>query len=106
MVALRSSYGHSMIVDPWGSVLAQCGDGEGVAVAPISKDYLNSIRGSMPVEQHRRRDLYHVAAVGDGEEGKTEAQEKFTFGSSGAVIHGWVCKCLNFLMLLVLDDMP
>ena len=40
----RSSYGHSLIVDPWGTVIAQAGEGVGVATAPIDLDYLaNSI---------------------------------------------------------------
>ena len=42
--AKRSSYGHSMIVDPWGVVVAQCGEGEGVAMANIDLEYLNNIR--------------------------------------------------------------
>ena len=54
----RSSYGHSMIVDPWGVVLAQCGEGVGVATANIDLDYLASVRTNMPVQTHRRADLY------------------------------------------------
>ena len=52
----RSSYGHSMIVDPWGVVVAQCGEGEGVAIADIDLTYLDSVRANMPVQQHRNRD--------------------------------------------------
>ena len=52
----RSSYGHSMIVDPWGVVVAQCGEGEGVAIADIDLTYLDSVRANMPVHQHRNRD--------------------------------------------------
>eukprot|EP00057_Strongylocentrotus_purpuratus_P033107 XP_790158.2 PREDICTED: nitrilase homolog 1 [Strongylocentrotus purpuratus] len=54
----RASYGHAMIVDPWGAVIAQCSEGEGVAVAQIDPDYLQKIRTSMPVWNHRRNDLY------------------------------------------------
>merc|ERR1740123_1679355 len=54
----RSSYGHSLIVDPWGTVIAQVGEGVGVATAPIDLDYLASVRRNMPVQQHRRPDLY------------------------------------------------
>ena len=54
----RSSYGHSMIVDPWGVVTAQCGEGVGVATADIDLDYLARVRRNMPVQQHRRHDLY------------------------------------------------
>merc|ERR1719391_1395561 len=54
----RSSYGHSMIVDPWGVVVAQCGEGVGVATADIDLAYLDKVRVNMPVQQHRRHDLY------------------------------------------------
>lgn len=50
----RQSYGHAMIVDPWGTVLAQCGEGPGVAVAEIDPDVVGGIRASLPSLQHRR----------------------------------------------------
>ena len=56
----RSSYGHSMIVDPWGVVVAQCGEGEGVAIADIDLTYLDSVRANMPVQQHRNRDVSRI----------------------------------------------
>jgi len=59
----RSSYGHSMIVDPWGVVVAQCGEGEGVAMASIDMEYLHTVRKNMPVQQHRRRDLYGLVEI-------------------------------------------
>jgi len=59
----RSSYGHSMIVDPWGVVVAQCGEGEGVAMANIDLEYLNNIKRNMPVQQQRRTDLYGVVGI-------------------------------------------
>jgi predicted amidohydrolase len=54
----RESYGHAMIIDPWGTVVAQCRDGEGVAVADIDSAWLKGIRARVPVWQHRRPDLY------------------------------------------------
>ncbi len=82
----RASYGHSIIIDPWGTVLAQCGgEGEDVAVAPLDLKYLEGIRTSMPVMQHRRSDLY-----GLGVEGERclndDTEDKFPFGSSGSII--------------------
>ena len=56
----RSSYGHSMIIDPWGSVIAQCSEGEGVASAYINLDYLEKVRKNMPVWAHRRNDIYSL----------------------------------------------
>lgn len=50
----RISYGHALIVDPWGTVLAQCGEGQGVAVATIEPALVESIRTSLPSLKHRR----------------------------------------------------
>lgn len=54
----RESYGHAMIIDPWGTVVAQCRDGEGMAVADIDRAWLERVRARVPVWQHRRPDLY------------------------------------------------
>ncbi|XP_071502420.1 nitrilase and fragile histidine triad fusion protein NitFhit-like [Diadema antillarum] len=56
----RASYGHAMIVDPWGAIVAQCSEGESVAVAAIDLAYLQRVRTSMPIWDHRRTDLYPV----------------------------------------------
>ncbi len=50
----RVCYGHAMIVDPWGCVLAQCGEGEGVAVATIDTDVVARVRSQLPSLKHRR----------------------------------------------------
>ncbi len=50
----RVSYGHALIVDPWGCVVAECSDGEGVAVATIDPGYVQKVRGELPSLQHRR----------------------------------------------------
>nr|XP_022299458.1 nitrilase homolog 1-like [Crassostrea virginica] len=54
----RSSYGHAMVVDPWGVVLAQCTDGIDVCFAEINLNFIKKIREEMPVMQHRRPSLY------------------------------------------------
>ncbi|XP_018427056.1 PREDICTED: nitrilase homolog 1 [Nanorana parkeri] len=54
----RTSYGHAMVVDPWGTVVAQCRDGPGVCYAEIDLAYLHRVRREMPVQSHRRADLY------------------------------------------------
>ncbi|XP_069074380.1 deaminated glutathione amidase [Pleurodeles waltl] len=54
----RASYGHAMVVDPWGSIIAQCQEGTGLCYAEIKLDYLHRIRQEMPVCNHRRLDLY------------------------------------------------
>lgn len=53
--AKRESFGHAVIVDPWGTVIAQCSDGTGIAVAEIDLHFLQSVRQRMPMAQHRRR---------------------------------------------------
>ncbi len=50
----RQSYGHSLIIDPWGTVLADCPDGEGVALAEIDLAAQDRIRQELPALQHRR----------------------------------------------------
>lgn len=49
-----SDYGNSMIVDPWGRVLARAADQEGVVVAPLDIDYLERVRRELPALQHAR----------------------------------------------------
>lgn len=51
---LRESYGHSMIVDPWGHVVARASDGPGLALAEIDLDRIEQVRRAIPVSQHRR----------------------------------------------------
>jgi predicted amidohydrolase len=50
----RSSYGHALVVDPWGVVLAECGDHEGVALARLDFEYQDQVRTALPVLSHRR----------------------------------------------------
>jgi len=50
---LRESFGHAMIVDPWGQVVAMAADGLGVALAEIDPTRTESIRSSIPVIDHK-----------------------------------------------------
>lgn len=52
--ASRETWGHSMIIDPWGNVMARVEKGEGIAIAEIDLDYLHDLRSRMPVQAHRR----------------------------------------------------
>jgi deaminated glutathione amidase len=49
----RRSYGHSMIVDPWGVVVAQCSEGPGFCIAEIDPDRLADVRNEIPSLRHR-----------------------------------------------------
>ena len=48
----KPSYGHSMIIDPWGTVLAQSPDGDGVITADLDFQRLAQIRASLPALDH------------------------------------------------------
>lgn len=50
----RQTFGHSMIVDPWGAVLACHKHNEGFALAELDLEKLTRIRSKFPVLQHRR----------------------------------------------------
>jgi predicted amidohydrolase len=52
------THGHSMIVDPWGLVLAQIPDGEGLAVADLDFARMEEVRARLPALRHRRLDVY------------------------------------------------
>ncbi|WP_053232321.1 carbon-nitrogen hydrolase family protein [Sandaracinus amylolyticus] len=49
----RRSYGHALICDPWGTILAECGEGEGFATAWIDTTVVEKVRGSLPSLRHR-----------------------------------------------------
>jgi deaminated glutathione amidase len=51
---LRHSYGHSLIINPWGEIVAEIQDGEGYCTADIDLNQVTRIRTSMPVQDHRR----------------------------------------------------
>ena len=53
----RSSFethGHTMIVDPWGKILAELPEGAGTVLADIDLDYLEKVRAELPALKHRR----------------------------------------------------
>jgi len=50
----RFTYGHSLIADPWGHVVAKVSDGPGYATARIDPKMLKRVRRDMPVLEHRK----------------------------------------------------
>ena len=49
---LVSTYGHSMVVDPWGHVVAQVGDHVGTTTVRIDDAYKEQVRAALPVHRH------------------------------------------------------
>ena len=50
----RSTYGHSLIIDPWGKILAELGTEPGVATADIDAAQVARVRGMLPALEHDR----------------------------------------------------
>lgn len=50
----RQTYGHSLVVDPWGEVLLDMGESPGVALVDIDPVRVAEARGRLPVLDHRR----------------------------------------------------
>jgi nitrilase len=50
----RRTYGHSLLIDPWGVVLAQHDEGPGVVVGDIDPERLAQVRRELPALEHRR----------------------------------------------------
>lgn len=56
----RETFGHSMIINPWGKIDAISEKGDHVVSANIDLDYLRQIRQSIPIQQHQRIKIKHV----------------------------------------------
>lgn len=52
------SWGHSMVIDPWGRVLADAGEAEGYAIADLDFAERDRILGSLPAIHNRRPDVF------------------------------------------------
>ncbi|KAH3678544.1 hypothetical protein WICPIJ_008837 [Wickerhamomyces pijperi] len=62
--ASRFSYGHAIIIDPWGTVIAEVSDidnsstSHGLAVAEVDLDLIEKVRVNMPLWEQRRPDVF------------------------------------------------
>jgi omega-amidase len=54
------SYGHSLVVDPWGTVIAEAGTGEQVLHAELDLEEVARARRAIPTGEQRRGDLYRL----------------------------------------------
>ncbi len=50
---MRQTYGHSLVVDPWGHVIAKASDGTGIVSARIDRALVSKVRAQIPVAQHK-----------------------------------------------------
>lgn len=53
-----TSYGNSIIVAPWGNVVAQMDEKEGFLIGTLDLDYVEKVRRELPLLAHRRKDIY------------------------------------------------
>jgi len=58
MEAKYHAYGHSMIIDPWGTILSEAGVNEDMIYSEIDPAVLMEVRGKLPLLKHRRPDIY------------------------------------------------
>ena len=54
----NSHYGHSMIVDPWGTVIGQCSNGEKIIYGELDINHLKKVRKILPSLKHIRNDVF------------------------------------------------
>jgi nitrilase len=50
---IRATYGHSLVIDPWGLVIAKASDGPGVVAARLDRERVNRVRNMIPVARHK-----------------------------------------------------
>jgi deaminated glutathione amidase len=53
----RSTYGHSLVADPWGHVVAKASDGAGIVSTRIDLDQVARVRNQIPVARHKVKSL-------------------------------------------------
>ena len=56
------SYGHSIVTDPWGTVIMQMDEKPGIEIVEIDLDYIDKIRERLPLISARRTDVYELNA--------------------------------------------
>ena len=54
------SYGHSIVVNPWGEVVCQLGQKEELKIVEINLDEIKKVRDEIPVLKNKRNDLYEI----------------------------------------------
>jgi len=50
----RTTFGHSMVISPWGEILDEVEEGDGIAIAAMDKEEMQQIRLRMPLLSHQK----------------------------------------------------
>jgi predicted amidohydrolase len=50
----RRTWGHSMLIDPWGEIRVQLDEGEGILIGEIDPQFMHNVRESLPALRHRK----------------------------------------------------
>lgn len=59
--ASYQAWGHSMVVDPWGRIVAEAGEAEEIVFTELDLTLIRRIRKELPLLQHRRQDVYQLS---------------------------------------------
>lgn len=54
------SYGHSMIINPWGEILSSCDEKENIVYSDIDLSVIKEVRSNIPILKQMRNDLYEI----------------------------------------------
>ncbi|OAA82824.1 carbon-nitrogen hydrolase family protein [Clostridium ljungdahlii] len=54
------AYGHSLVVNPWGTITDILDEKEGILISELDLDYINDVRESLPIIKNRRKDIYDL----------------------------------------------
>ena len=68
MAAGYHAWGHSIVTDPWGRVVTQMEEAEGIRFVELDLDLVDQIRAELPLLAHRRTDVYRLEHLGSKRE--------------------------------------
>ncbi|NLY09092.1 MAG: carbon-nitrogen hydrolase family protein [Tissierellia bacterium] len=60
-----TSWGNSIIASPWGKIVGQLDEKEGILVQEIDLEEVKNVREQLPLLKHMRKDLYHLEYTGE-----------------------------------------
>ena len=103
----RSSYGNSMIIDPWGIILAHVSeDRPGYAIATVDFDYLNEVRKRLPIWNDRKPEIYgHIVPAHKEFKSEKEINNAFNFGNT-AVVQPYQIFCTTSFSIAFINHRP